>query len=78
MGNWSPTVENAKMPACRVGVKQSPEGMILGVKFIKCSGTDAAYRASIQNAIYMAEPLPKPKDPTIFDPDLKLIFTSWE
>jgi hypothetical protein len=49
-------------------------GIILGVDFGACGGSTAAYRASIENAVYKAELLPSPGDPELFERDLNFYF----
>ena len=55
-------------------VVQGPGGIILDVVFRDCPGGNNTYRASIEGAIYKAEPLPKPGDPAIFERELDLNF----
>ena len=62
------------MPACEVHVVQGPGGIILDMDFGACSGSTAKYRASIKNAVYKAEPLPKPGDPALFERELTFTF----
>lgn len=72
--NWRRPQESGKMPDCEVRVLQGPGGIILDVTFGACSGGTNTYRASIENAVYKAEPLPKPGDPTLFERDLIIEF----
>jgi len=62
------------MPNCEVRVKQGPGGIILEVSFGACQGGTPTYRLSIENAVYKAEPLPKPGDPSLFERDLIILF----
>ena len=62
------------MPRCEVKVQQGPGGLILDVTFGNCGGSTSTYRASIENAVYKAEPLPKPGDPELFERDLIFYF----
>ena len=62
------------MPVCEVHVLQGPGGIILDVTFGACGGSTATYRASIENAVYKAEPLPKPEDPSLFERELTFLF----
>ena len=71
--NWKRPAGSATMPECEVNVTQGPGGIILGVSFGACGGSET-YRKSIENAVYRAEPLPKPEDPGLFDRDLEFIF----
>ena len=63
-----------EMPDCEVRVIQGPGGIILDVSFGACGGSIATYRASIENAVYKAEPLPKPGDPALFERELTFLF----
>ena len=58
------------MPVCEVNVVQGRGGIILDVSFGACAGCTGTYRASIENAVYKSEPLPKPVDPSLFEPVL--------
>ena len=64
-----------KIPECWVRVLQGPGGIILDVTFGSCKGSDAAYRASIENAVYKADPLPIPGDPDLFERELNFNFS---
>ena len=66
------------MPTCEVRVVQLPAGLISDVKFGACDGSTATYRASIENAVYKAEPLPKPGDPELFERELNFFFNPSE
>lgn len=71
--NWIRPQESGKIASCEVHVLQGPGGIIVDVAFGVCSGTKA-YRASIENAVYKAEPLPKPGDEALFDREIEFIF----
>ena len=73
--NWIRPAGSEKIPNCEVRVLQGPGGIILDVTFGSCPRGTPAYRLSIENAVYKAEPLPKPGDPAIFERNLVLIFT---
>ena len=62
------------MPVCEVNVLQGPGGIILDVSFGACGGSTGTYRRSIENAVYKAEPLPKPGDPALFERELTFLF----
>jgi colicin import membrane protein len=62
------------MPTCEVRVVQVPGGIILDVEFGAGDGSTATYRASIQNAVYKAEPLPTPENPELFERELNFFF----
>jgi hypothetical protein len=72
--NWMKPTGNGNMPVCEVLVLQGPGGIILDVDFGACDDSTANYRASIENAIYKAEPLPSPGDPELFERQLILFF----
>ncbi len=71
--NWRQPVNAGKMPNCEVNVLQGPGGVILDVTFGSCPGT-TNYRLSVENAVYKSEPLPEPKDTSLFDRDVKILF----
>jgi len=58
---------------CDLYVTQVPGGAVTQVKVGQCNG-DQAVRASIEDAVYRASPLPPPPDPALFDRDLKITF----
>jgi colicin import membrane protein len=72
--NWRQPQESGKMPDCEVRVMQGPGGIILDVSFGACQGGTTTYRLSIENAVYKAEPLPKPGDPSLFERELIILF----
>lgn len=72
--NWLRPQESGKIPDCEVRVLQGPGGIIMDVTFGSCSGGTATYRASIENAVYKAEPLPQPNDPALFERELIMLF----
>ncbi len=72
--NWRQPQERVKMPDCEVRVMQGPGGIILDVTFGACQGGTPTYRASIENAVYKAEPLPKPGDASLFERELIILF----
>jgi hypothetical protein len=72
--NWLKPAGSGKMPVCEVRVLQGPGGIILDVEFGACDGSTATYRASIENAVYRAEPLPTPGDPELFARELNFYF----
>ena len=73
--NWRQPQESGKMPDCEVRVIQGPGGIILDVTFGDCKGGSTTYRLSIVNAVYKADPLPKPGDAALFDRELIFFFT---
>lgn len=58
---------------CTVSVRQLPGGEVVDVSLGRCNG-DETVRRSIESAVYKASPLPAPRDPSVFDRDLTLIF----
>ncbi len=72
--NWRQPQDSGEMPECEVRVMQGPGGIILDVSFGACKGETTSYRLSIENAVYKAEPLPKPGDPSLFEHELIILF----
>ena len=72
--NWRQPQEGGKMPDCELRVLQGPGGIILDVRFGTCTGGSPTYRDSIEKAVYKAEPLPKPGDPSLFERELNILF----
>ena len=72
--NWIKPAGSGKIDSCEVNVVQAPDGSILNVNFGSCSGSTATYRASIENAVYKASPLPTPGDPGLFERELTFFF----
>jgi colicin import membrane protein len=58
---------------CRVLIRQIPGGEVISVEMRSCDG-DAALQRSVEQAIYMASPLPEPPDPRVFARDLAFTF----
>jgi colicin import membrane protein len=58
---------------CIVNVRQLPGGEVVSVNIGECNG-DSTVRRSIENAVHKASPLPAPKDPSVFDRNLRLEF----
>ena len=73
--NWRKPPGSGKIPECWVRVLQGPGGIILDVTFGNCKGSDAAYRASVENAVFKSDPLPKPGDPSLFRRELNFNFS---
>ncbi len=72
--NWLKPPDSGKIPICKVKVIQGPAGIILDVTVGACPGVTPTYRASIENAVYKADPLPKPGDPSLFERELIILF----
>jgi colicin import membrane protein len=60
--------------SCTVSVTQVPGGEVTGVRVDGCTGGDAAFRDSVETAVYRASPLPPPPDPRLFERNLILTF----
>jgi colicin import membrane protein len=58
---------------CVVDVRQLPGGQVVNVDIGRCNG-DESVRRSIEAAVFKASPLPSPKNPNVFDRDLRIIF----
>lgn len=58
---------------CVISVQQTPGGVVTDVSFGSCNG-DATIRRSIEAAVFKASPLPAPRDPSVFDRDIRLTF----
>lgn len=58
---------------CTIKVQQLPGGQVVNVSFGACNG-DATIKRSIESAVYKASPLPAPRDPSVFDRNLTLLF----
>jgi colicin import membrane protein len=72
--SWRRPQQSVKIESCEVKVLQGPGGIILDVTFGDCNGGTNAYRASIENAVYKAEPLPEPGDDVLFERKIIFIF----
>ncbi len=71
--NWRQPVNAGSKPLCEVRVIQGPGGIILDVTFGNCPGT-REYRLSVEAAVLKSDPLPKPKDPALFERNIILKF----
>ncbi len=58
---------------CIVNVRQLPGGEVIGVSIGRCNG-DQTVKQSITSAVYKSSPLPAPRDPSVFDRSLTLVF----
>ncbi len=63
--------------SCTVFVSQIPGGEVVGMRFGACNG-GSAVRQSIETAVRNASPLPAPPDPSLFEREVRLIFTPRE
>jgi colicin import membrane protein len=64
--SWNSPVGIAKGLKCTVRVRLAPGGKVLSADVVRPSG-NANFDRSVENAVYKAEPLPLPEDPTLFD-----------
>jgi len=71
--NWVRPANAAVGLECTLRVQQLPGGEVVSVSFGACNG-DATIRRSIESAVFKASPLPPPRDPSVFDRNLTLIF----
>lgn len=58
---------------CVVNIRQLPGGEVVDVSLGQCNG-DSTVQRSILNAVRQASPLPTPRDPSVFDRNIRLIF----
>jgi colicin import membrane protein len=58
---------------CEAVIRQIPGGEVISVEMGACQG-DAALQRSVEQAIYMASPLPTPAEPRVFDRVLHITF----
>jgi colicin import membrane protein len=58
---------------CVIRVTQTTGGVVTDVNIESCNG-DATIRRSIEAAVLKASPLPAPRDPSVFDRDIRLTF----
>ena len=64
--SWNRPASVAKGLNCVVRVRLAPGGKVLKAAVVRSSGNEIFDR-SVENAVYKAEPLPLPDDPTLFD-----------
>lgn len=58
---------------CIVNIRQLPGGEVVSVSIGACNA-DATVQRSIETAVRRASPLPAPRDPSVFDRNLRLEF----
>jgi len=63
--------------SCTVHVTQIPGGEVIGVRFGSCNGGEVL-RQSIETAVRNASPLPTPPDSSLFEREVRLVFTPEE
>lgn len=75
--NWVVPASAEEGLDCVVKIRQTPGGVVQSVDFGRCNG-DATVKRSIQAAVQLASPLPAPRDPSVFDRNLELVFNTGE
>jgi len=73
--NWVVPASAEQGLDCVVKIRQTPGGVVQSVDFGRCNG-DATVTRSIQAAVQLASPLPAPRDPSVFDRNLELVFNT--
>lgn len=63
---WRRPPGSARDAYCVVRVRITPGGRVLSVMVVRSSG-DAVFDRATENAIYLAEPLPVPRDAEVFE-----------
>ncbi|MCR4332180.1 MAG: cell envelope integrity protein TolA [Sulfuricaulis sp.] len=71
--SWSRPVGVAKGLTCDVHVRLTPGGGVLSASVVRSSG-NASFDRSVEYAVYKAEPLPLPEDPSLFDNFREIVF----
>jgi len=71
--NWVQPPTATSGLECVVNIRQFPGGEVASVTIGSCNG-DSVVRRSIENAVRLASPLPTPKDPSVFDRNIRLTF----
>jgi colicin import membrane protein len=71
--NWIKVPSAVAGQTCEALIQQIPGGEVISVEMGSCDG-DAALQRSVEQAIYMASPLPQPPDPRVFDRALRFTF----
>nr|VFK54888.1 MAG: Cell division and transport-associated protein TolA [Candidatus Kentron sp. TUN]VFK57697.1 MAG: Cell division and transport-associated protein TolA [Candidatus Kentron sp. TUN]VFK66479.1 MAG: Cell division and transport-associated protein TolA [Candidatus Kentron sp. TUN] len=73
--NWIRTTGTGKGLKCKLKVTQTPSGEVVNVSIIASSGNTVFDRSAIV-AVFKSSPLPRPKDPSAFDRNIILPFSS--
>ena len=60
---------------CKVNVRQARTGTVLDVRVVPSPSCGAAMQKSVEKAVWDADPLPRPKDFSIFDGEINFTFT---
>ena len=71
--NWIRPTEPVNGLKCVVRLSQFPGGKVVQVE-IQTSSGNAAYDQSVRDAVLRASPLPVPKDPSLFDRNILIVF----
>ncbi len=59
---------------CTVNVTQDPSGRVRDVNVENCSEGGELMRTSVEQAVLRASPLPTPRDDSLFDQQLRILF----
>ena len=71
--HWIKPPNTKKGYVCEVLITQSRAGHVLNVKLVACMG-DAAFRASVERAANKPDQLPLPRNPAVFERDVRISF----
>ncbi|MEM1261599.1 MAG: cell envelope integrity protein TolA [Pseudomonadota bacterium] len=72
--SWTPPAISGEI-RCEVLVRQARSGTVISVDQVDCGG-NAPLERSLEAAVFKADPLPRPDDPNLFDPNLRILFES--
>lgn len=75
--NWSRPPGVADGISCEIRVRQLRSGEVVSVQVVNCAGGEVLIR-SIETAVRKASPLPQPRDPSLFDANLRFPFKTGE
>lgn len=67
--NWVKPLSAPEQFKCQLRVQMLPDGSVTSARIAKSCG-NAALDKSVEDAVFRASPLPKPKDPSVFQRDL--------
>lgn len=71
--NWTRPLSASTGLDCMVSVVQLPTGDVIEARVTSCNG-DAAVQRSIEAAVRLASPLPRPPNPNLFERNLNVRF----
>ncbi|MEM9172907.1 MAG: cell envelope integrity protein TolA [Pseudomonadota bacterium] len=71
--NWIRPPGVAAGLRCEVSVRQLRNGEVVSVRVVDCAGGEVLIR-SIETAVRKASPLPLPREPSLFDPNIRFPF----